>query len=139
MHDLDQNEQIEQKDQTLLEHLSKRLRYKRGGKHGAIQGIMLDVQDLLVDKLGRQDYTLVADILHLACFEKAAAGRNRDKVTFCVGINAHILEVSSYPSDHRPLPPLLKLLMLAHCAHRLLCLTGQSRGDVRRRSGVFHG
>lgn len=92
LHDLDQNDQIEQKDRTLLEHLAKRLRYKRGGKHGAIDGVMRTVQDLLVDKLCRQDYTLVADILHLACFEKAAAGRSRDKITYFVGLNEHILE-----------------------------------------------
>ena len=47
-----------------------------------------------MDKLGRQDYTLVADILHLSTFEKAAPGRNRDKLTFSVGMNEHILEVS---------------------------------------------
>ena len=93
LHELDRSELIEQKDRTLLEHLAKRLRYKRG-KHGAIEGIMRDVQDLLVDKLSRQDYTLVADILHLSTFEKAAAGRNRDNLTFFVGMNEHILEVS---------------------------------------------
>ena len=47
LHDLDQNDQIEQKDRTLLEHLAKRLRYKRGGRHGAIDGIMRSLQDLL--------------------------------------------------------------------------------------------
>ena len=98
LHDLDQNGLIEQKDRTLLEHLAQRLRYKRGTQ-GAIQGVMRDMQDLLVDKLGRQDYTLVASILHLSCFEKAAASRNRDKLTFCVGMNEHILEVS------RPMVP----------------------------------
>lgn len=98
LHDLDKSELIEQKDRTLLEHLAQRLRYTRGGRHGAIQGVMRDMQDLLVDKLGRQDYTLVADILHLSCFEKAAAGRNRDKLTFCVGMNEHVLEVSHRPS-----------------------------------------
>ena len=92
LHELDQNDQIEQKDRTLLEHLAKRLRYKRGGKHGAIDGVMRSVQDLLVDKLCRQDYTVVADILHLACFEKAAAGRSHDKITYFVGLNEHILE-----------------------------------------------
>ena len=45
-----------------------------------------------VDKLCRQDYTLVADILHLACFEKAAAGRSCDKISYFVGLNEHILE-----------------------------------------------
>lgn len=93
LHELDRSELIEQKDRTLLEHLAKRLRYTRG-KHGVIEGIMRDVQDLLVDKLSRQDYTLVADILHLSTFECAAAGRNRDKLTFFVGMNEHILEVS---------------------------------------------
>lgn len=97
LHDLDRSDLIEQKDRTLLEHLARRLRYTRG-THGAIQGIMRDMQDLLVDKLGRQDYTLVADILHLSCFEKAAAGRNRDKLTFCVGMNEHVLEVGCRPS-----------------------------------------
>ena len=94
LHDIDQNGLIEQKDRTLLEHLAQRLRYKRGSRHGAIEGIMRDMQDLLVDKLGRQDYTLVASILHLSSFEKAAASRNRDELTFCVGMNEHILEVS---------------------------------------------
>ena len=32
--DLCTNDKIEQKDKTLLEHLSRRLKYKRGGKHG---------------------------------------------------------------------------------------------------------
>ena len=63
MHDLDQNEQIEQKDRTLLEHLAKRLRYthtRDTRNHGAIQGVMRDVQDLLVDKLCRQDYIITS-------------------------------------------------------------------------------
>ena len=57
----------------------------------AINGIMLSLQDLLVDKLCRQDYTLVADVLHLGCFEKAAAGRDRERVRFFVGVNEHVL------------------------------------------------
>ena len=96
LHDLERNDQLHQKDRTLLEHLSKRLRYTRGGKHGAIEGVMRSVQDLLVDKLCRQDYTLVADILHLACFEKAAAARSRDKITYFVGFNEHILEAKAH-------------------------------------------
>ena len=34
MHSLCATSKIEQKDKTLLEHLSRRLKYKRGGKHG---------------------------------------------------------------------------------------------------------
>ena len=43
LHELDRSELIEQKDRTLLDHLAKRLRYRRGGRHGAIEGIMRDV------------------------------------------------------------------------------------------------
>jgi hypothetical protein len=34
LHDLSKNDKIEQKDKTLLEHLSRRIKYKQGGKHG---------------------------------------------------------------------------------------------------------
>ena len=61
----------------------------------AIDGIMLSLQDLLVDKLCRQDYTLVADVLHLSCFEHAAAGRNRDKLSYFVGFNEHVLKAKA--------------------------------------------
>ena len=56
---------------------------------------MLGLQDLLVDKLCRQDYTLVADVLHLSCFEHAAAGRNRDKLSYFVGFNEHVLKAKA--------------------------------------------
>ena len=57
---------------------------------------MLSLQDLLVDKLCSQDYTLVADVLHLSCFEKAAAGRDREKVRYFVGFNNHVLKAKAH-------------------------------------------
>ena len=73
----------------------KLLRYLNSKFPGAIGGAMLDLQDLLVDKLCRQDYTLVADVLHLSVFERAAAERSRDRLLFFVGFNLHVLKAKA--------------------------------------------
>ena len=41
LHILSTNDKIDQKDKTLLEHISRRLKYKRGGKHGVSHQLTL--------------------------------------------------------------------------------------------------
>ena len=134
--ELYRNDQIEQKDLTLLEHLTKRLRYRRGGKCGAIDGVMRDLQDLLVDKLCRQDYTLVADVLHLSCFEQAAVGRSRGQLSYFVGFNDHVLEVQ--PSHLAPQPASTPLQVVV-CSLYALAVTGQGGRAVRRTFAGLDG
>lgn len=58
---------------------------------------MLELQQLLVDKLGRQDYTLAADVLKLSCFEHAAAQRSESALAFRMGENQHLLKAVAGP------------------------------------------
>ena len=67
--DLYDNDKIENKDGLLLKHLSERMSNSRARLSPAMQ----DLQGLLVNRLCRQDYTLVANVLHLSCFEHAAS------------------------------------------------------------------
>ena len=50
------------------------------------------LQQLLVNKLCRQDYTLVADVLKLCVFEHAASMRSGAALNFRLGENEHVLK-----------------------------------------------
>jgi hypothetical protein len=56
-----------------------------------VSGEMYQLQQLLVNKLCRQDYTLVADVLSLCSFEHAASKRSGAALNFRLGVNDHVL------------------------------------------------
>jgi len=53
---------------------------------------MFQLQQLLVNKLCRQDYTLVSDVMHLCFFEHAASKRSGAALNFRLGVNEHVLK-----------------------------------------------
>jgi hypothetical protein len=87
------NKGLRDVDVELFKHLAARISNSRG----AITGAMQDLQMLLVNKLCRQDYTLVADVLHLSCFEHAAAQRSQGALVFRMGENEHVLRETGTP------------------------------------------
>ena len=86
-------EGIRSPDVTLLKHLSARLVNPRA----KVAGPMHDLQMLLVNKLCRQDYTNVADVIKLSCFEHAAAQRSEGALVFQMGENLHIVKEVASP------------------------------------------